>query len=186
MRVVSDELEITAWAEADRDGVIDLILAIQQREFEPSITLDDQPDLVDPTTFYGASGGRFWVARRNGRLVGTIAALVVDENTAVVWKMFVHETARGGDVAGGLMDTLVEWARATGYRTLLLGTTAVMRSAHRFYENTASSRSPPIRCRRCSRAWRSTRCSSAATSPAWSARAPATSALTQSRRRALR
>ena len=54
---MSGELDIAAWCGADRDDVIDLILAIQQGEFELPITLDDQPDLVDPTTFYGARGG---------------------------------------------------------------------------------------------------------------------------------
>jgi GNAT superfamily N-acetyltransferase len=130
---MSGELDIAAWTDADRDDVIGLILSIQQREFELPITLDDQPDLADPPGFYGVAGGRFWVGRRNGELVGTIAALVVDESTAVVRKMFVHKDARGGDVAGRLMETLVEWTRATGYRTLLLGTTSVMRGAHRFY-----------------------------------------------------
>src|SRR5262249_30854238 len=66
-------------------------------------------------------------------VVGTIAAIVIEENTAVIRKMFLRADQRGSGLAATLMNTLVEWARLEGYRTLLLGTTERMTGAHRFY-----------------------------------------------------
>lgn len=43
---------IRPWSDDDRDQVVGLITGIQQREFGLAITADDQPDLLDVTTFY--------------------------------------------------------------------------------------------------------------------------------------
>jgi GrpB-like predicted nucleotidyltransferase (UPF0157 family)/GNAT superfamily N-acetyltransferase len=133
LRFVSAQYDIGEWTAADRDEVVNLILPIQQEEFGIAITADEQPDLLDVPGHYLAGGGRFWVARCCGDVVGSIAARVVDENTVAIRKMFVHRSTRGSGLAGQLMDTLVAWARHAGYRTLLLGTTSVMHGAQRFY-----------------------------------------------------
>jgi GrpB-like predicted nucleotidyltransferase (UPF0157 family) len=47
----------------------------------------------------------------------------------------VHRDQRGASgLAALLMDTVVTWARRSGYRTILLGTTDRMGAAHRFYQ----------------------------------------------------
>jgi len=120
----------------DHDArILDLILRIQRDEFGLAITAADQPDLLDIDAAYLANGGAFWVAETDAdRIVGTIAAMPVDANTAVIRKMFVAAEQRGTGLADALMDTVVSWARATGLPMLLLGTTAVMERAHRFYD----------------------------------------------------
>ena len=52
--------------------VVDLILPIQQKEFNVPITLEEQPDLLDIEGFYIRPGGGFWGAFSGGKLVGTI------------------------------------------------------------------------------------------------------------------
>lgn len=42
--------------------VIDLILQIQQQEYNISITKDDQPDLFTIEEYYQTANGNFWVA----------------------------------------------------------------------------------------------------------------------------
>lgn len=131
---MADDYRILPWTTADRDDVVDLILPIQQDEFGIAITLADQPDLSDVAGFYQAGGGEFWVARHGDDVVGTIAAIVIEENTVAIRKMFVRADHRGGTgLAALLMDTLVGWARRRGFRTILLGTTEVMAGAQRFY-----------------------------------------------------
>jgi len=128
--------EISLWAPPDRDEVVAMILSIQRDEFALAITADDQPDLFDVDLHYRANGGEFWVADADGEVVGTIAAMGVDENTVAIRKMFVRadHRGRGTAVAASLMESLVGWAKRSGYRTLLLGTTDRMGAAHRFYE----------------------------------------------------
>ncbi len=111
------------------------IVAIQHGELDIAITAADQPDLADVAGAYQAGGGEFWVARADGLVVGTIAAIDIGGDAVALRKLFVAREHRGGSgLAARLMDTLVAWARARGVRTIYLGTTAVMNAAHRFYE----------------------------------------------------
>jgi GrpB-like predicted nucleotidyltransferase (UPF0157 family)/GNAT superfamily N-acetyltransferase len=130
-----DDIEIAPFTAADSNAVVGLIVSIQRGEFDLPITIDDQPDLTDVDAGYRTAGGEFFVARARGHVVGTVAAIIVDDNTVALRKMFVHRDHRGaGGLAGRLMDTIVDWSRRAGYRTILLGTTDRMTAAHRFYE----------------------------------------------------
>ena len=125
--------EIAPWTPADRDDVLAFIVAIQRGEFGIEITAEDQPDLADVADAYQAGGGEFWVARAGGEVAGTIAAIRIADDAVALRKMFVAAEHRGDGLAARLMETLVEWARRDGVRTIYLGTTAVMSAAHRFY-----------------------------------------------------
>ena len=126
--------EIAPWSPVDRDDVLAFIVAIQRGEFGIEITAEEQPDLADVGGAYQAGGGEFWVARADGEVGGTIAAIRIAEDAVALRKMFVGAEHRGDGLAARLMETLVEWARREGVRTIYLGTTAVMSAAHRFYE----------------------------------------------------
>lgn len=125
---------IDPWAPGDRDAVTAMIVAIQQGEFALPITADDQPDLADVDAAYRAGGGEFWVAHDDdGAVVGTIAALVFDDDAFAIRKMFVDASQRGSGLAGRLMTTVLTWAQRQGCRVAMLGTTSVMHGAQRFY-----------------------------------------------------
>jgi GNAT superfamily N-acetyltransferase len=118
------------------DGVVSVILPIQQNEFEIPITLDAQPDLKDIPGFYQHGHGNFWVALDGPVVVGTLALLDIGTQQAALRKMFVASSHRGArhGVAAALLDTLLTWCRARDIRTIFLGTTARFLAAHRFYE----------------------------------------------------
>jgi GNAT superfamily N-acetyltransferase len=134
---------IATWSPGDRDDVLAFIVAIQRGEFGIDITADDQPDLADVAGAYQAGGGEFWVARAGGEVAGTIAAIRIADDAVALRKMFVAGEHRGDGLAARLMETLVEWARAGGVRTIYLGTTAVMNAAHRFYAKHGFERIDP-------------------------------------------
>ncbi len=117
-------------------AVIALILGIQREEFGVEITAADQPDLSSIPEFYQHGSGNFWMAIRDGRVIGTIALKDIGNQQAALRKMFVASEARGKDqgVALALLNTLLEWARRHGLREVLLGTTDKFKAAHRFYE----------------------------------------------------
>ncbi|TDO83030.1 acetyltransferase (GNAT) family protein [Flavobacterium chryseum] len=118
------------------DTVIDLVLNIQQKEFNIAITLQDQPDLLDIKNFYYASGGRFWGAFINEELVGTIALIKFDEHAAAIRKMFVKKEYRGKEfsIAQKLLETLIQYCTENEIDDLYLGTVSILEAALRFYE----------------------------------------------------
>jgi ribosomal protein S18 acetylase RimI-like enzyme len=129
-------VRIDAWTPADRDAVLDFILAIQRGEFGVPITAADQPDLGDVAGFYGKGGGGFWVVRDDDGIAGTIGLLDHGDGAAALRKMFVRHDRRGRQhgVADALLATLLAHARANALRVLRLGTRPEMQAAHRFYE----------------------------------------------------
>jgi len=120
----------------DEQQIVDLIVSIQQREFNIPITADDQPDLLDIPDYYQKNRGNFWVALHNEDVVGTISLLDIGNDQAALRKMFVHQHYRGPEkgTARNLLKTLLDWATTKRLREIYLGTTPQFLAAHRFYE----------------------------------------------------
>ena len=116
--------------------VVDLILNIQQKEFNVAITIEDQPDLLNIKNFYYTSGGHFWGAFVNDELVGTIALIKFNDSEAAIRKMFVKKEYRGKEfsIAQKLLDTLLDYCSENEIDDLYLGTITVLEAALRFYE----------------------------------------------------
>ncbi|TRX33241.1 GNAT family N-acetyltransferase [Flavobacterium sp. ZT3R18] len=118
------------------EAVIDLILTIQQKEFNVPITLEDQPDLLEINNFYHQRGGCFWGAFIDGELIGTIALVKYDDKAGAIRKMFVKKEYRGKElfIAQQLLDTLIAYSKENGLQHLYLGTVSILEAALRFYE----------------------------------------------------
>ncbi|WP_445430542.1 GNAT family N-acetyltransferase [Chryseobacterium indoltheticum] len=116
--------------------IIDLVLNIQQKEFNVPITIEDQPDLMQIEDFYFANGGSFWGAFIDGELVGTIALVKFDEKAAAIRKMFVKKEFRGKEygIAQKLLETLITYCQKNGIDEVYLGTVSILEAALRFYE----------------------------------------------------
>lgn len=129
-------IEIVPYEPQHANGVVAVILPIQQAEFGIPISLESQPDLHDIPTFYQKGLGNFWVALAGKEVVGTIALLDIGNKQAALRKMFVKAAYRGREhgVARRLLESLFQWCRARGIRKVYLGTTAKFLAAHRFYE----------------------------------------------------
>ncbi|MBK7791638.1 MAG: GNAT family N-acetyltransferase [Betaproteobacteria bacterium] len=129
-------IQILPFSPQYADGVVSVILPIQQTEFDIPITLDAQPDLTSIPAFYQRADGNFWVALDDGKVVGTVALLDIGNHQAALRKMFVAATHRGSahGVARQLLSTLIAWCRTKDVTAVYLGTTAKFLAAHRFYE----------------------------------------------------
>ena len=116
---------VADFSAADQQGVLNVILPIQQREFGIPITEADQPDLTNIPGFYQSGTGGFWVARSNDEVVGTVGLKDIGAEQAALRKMFVAAPFRGREfgVAGRLLDALLAHARARGVAGIFLGTT---------------------------------------------------------------
>lgn len=93
--------------------VVDLILHIQKDEYNIAITKEDQPDLLDIENFYQRGNGNFWVALREGTVVGTVALLDAGDRKAALRKMFVKQNYRGKtfNVSNQLLHHAIGWAK---------------------------------------------------------------------------
>jgi N-acetylglutamate synthase-like GNAT family acetyltransferase len=132
----STEISIRPLDNRHSRAIIDLILPIQQNEFQVNITLEGQPDLMDIENAYLATGGNFWGAFDGEYLIGTIALLKATERMAALRKMFVRQAWRGkkNGIAGALLKTLTDYCRDNGIKSLYLGTVPQLKAAQRFYE----------------------------------------------------
>jgi N-acetylglutamate synthase-like GNAT family acetyltransferase len=129
-------IEIARFADSDQQGVIDVILPIQRDEFGIPITIEDQPDLRSIPNFYQTGKGDFWVAKSEGKIIGTIGLKDIGNSQAALRKMFVSARfrGRGSGVAAQLLGQLLTEARSREISDIFLGTTEKFLAAHRFYE----------------------------------------------------
>ena len=139
-------IRIEPYAAHHRNSLIEMILAIQQDEFDLPITYGEQKDLHDINAAYRIGAGQFWVAQAPNTppdfVVGSLGlhdmgADGAGKRQGALRKMFVREKFRGGGeqgVATQLVKTLEGHAKRNGIVELYLGTTEAFRAAHRFYE----------------------------------------------------
>ncbi|MES2646982.1 MAG: GNAT family N-acetyltransferase [Bacteroidota bacterium] len=130
------EVIIRIYSDYYKKSITKLILKIQNEEFGIPITLNQQPDLNQISQFYQAGNGNFWVALLEGKTIGTISLLGLQNRKAALRKMFVDKLYRGPDFGVGqkLLNTLFDWAKQKGIEEIVLGTTERFTAAQRFYE----------------------------------------------------
>ncbi len=129
------ETIITPYKDIYQQDVVDLILHIQQNEFNVPVTREDQPDLMNIPDFYQVRNGNFWVAVRDGKVIGTIALIDCGNARGALRKMFVDAQHRGkqSGIGQALLDTLLAWAKERDYQEIILGTHEKLHAAQRFY-----------------------------------------------------
>ncbi len=127
---------IETYQEKYKAGITQLILNIQQNEFNVPVTISDQPDLLDIENFYFRKDGNFWLAVENERVLGTIALIDMGNRQSALRKMFVHKDYRGKEKGIGqlLLNTLMSWCHQKGINEVYLGTVEQLHAAKRFYE----------------------------------------------------
>ncbi|MGV1050262.1 MAG: bifunctional helix-turn-helix transcriptional regulator/GNAT family N-acetyltransferase [Solirubrobacterales bacterium] len=77
---------------------------------------------------------RGWVAEVDGERAGAIFCTAEDGETARLRMLFVEPWARGARVGARLIEACVDFARAAGYRRMVLWTTDQQVAARRLYQ----------------------------------------------------
>ncbi|MGG0463733.1 GNAT family N-acetyltransferase [Priestia aryabhattai] len=133
---MSESIIIQPYTSKYQQQVVDLILHIQQQEYQIPITEKDQPDLFKIENFYQQGNGNFWVAVCNEKVVGSVALIDIGSRQVALRKMFVAKSYRGATfkTAYRLLHTAIAWAKEKEVEGIYLGTTLQYRAAHRFYE----------------------------------------------------
>ena len=130
------KIDISKYKGTYNKAVVDLILTIQQIEFNIPIDIEAQPDLKNIPEFYQTGNGNFWVAKMDETIVGTIALLDIGNSNVALRKMFVKSAFRGREWGVGLslLNSVFEWAIEKRLSNIFLGTTEKFLAAQRFYE----------------------------------------------------
>lgn len=128
---------IKIYKERYKEEIINLILFVQNNEFQLNISVEEQSDILDIQTHYLKDGGNFWVAlNESEKVVGSIGLQKKTIEIFVLKKFFVYLEYRGKEysVGQGLFDVLIEYSKQQGITTILLDTPSIAKRSHHFYE----------------------------------------------------
>lgn len=129
-------LSIRPFERADERSLVELVLHCQNDGTRPSVSVEDQPELLRVEEVYFAGRGGFWVAEDYGTLAGSIGLLDCGKGVGILKKFFTYEPYRSEPHHLGrqLYAVLLDHARTHGFRTLYLDTPKNTGRAHKFYE----------------------------------------------------
>ena len=91
---------------------------------------------------------RIWIAERHGELVGSVAVVAESLETAQLRWFLVAPDARGEGLGQRLLDEAIAFARAEGYRRMILWTVAGLEAAGRRYAAAGFVRTRQLPARR--------------------------------------
>ena len=128
-------MQIRQFIQSDTEEIIALVLHCQNDGSRPVVTVENQTDLLQIQEKYIAGGGNFWVAADNGKIAASIGLMNYGKGVGILKKFFVYEAYRGAPHHLGrqLYDTLLQFAKANGFKTLILDTPKNTDRAHKFY-----------------------------------------------------
>ena len=119
---------------ADAHAVIDLIgrvFAEYDFIWDPATEV---PDLFDLEQRYAGDAGGFWVARLDGRVVGSVGVERLADGRAELHRLYLDASLRGRGVGRALVEAVLDWCRAAGVPRLTLWSDTRFDRAHRLYE----------------------------------------------------
>jgi GNAT superfamily N-acetyltransferase len=132
--VASQAIVIELARSADAPAVIDLIgrvFAEYDFIWDPATEV---PDLFDLEHHYGGDAGAFWVARLDGRVVGSVGVERLADGRAELHRLYLDASLRGRGVGRALVEAVLGWCRAAGVPRLTLWSDTRFDRAHRLYE----------------------------------------------------
>lgn len=94
--------------------------------------LDDEDLYKIPEVYSGK--GRFWVAIKGDKVIGTVSIRDMGNSVAKLNRMFVSTDYHGTGVGKSLLDHAIKFAKKKNFKKIILNTHLNMTRAHKFYE----------------------------------------------------
>ncbi len=127
--------DITEYNDEFQKAVINLV-GKELRSWKVLAPSDDpitDEDLYNIPTLY-AGRNRFWVALKDGEVIGTVGVREFKDDTAIIRRMFVLDEFHGAGVGQSLLDTAIRFVRKNKYKEIILNSHPLLTRSHRFYQ----------------------------------------------------
>jgi putative acetyltransferase len=103
-------------------------------EYGLAIAVDGVDEhLAQPAGYFHARGGEFWVVEDGGRIVATVGALPNDSETVELKALYVYPSIRRQGWGRRLTKLVMDYARTTSKKRVLLWSDTRFTDAHRLY-----------------------------------------------------
>jgi putative acetyltransferase len=129
-----DAIVIEPAHEADAPAIIALIGRVFAEYGFTWNPTTEVPDLFDLDRHYGGEAGAFWVARLDGRVVGSVGVERLPDGRAELHRLYLDATLRGRGVGRALVEAVLAWCRRAGIAHLTLWSDTRFERAHGLYE----------------------------------------------------
>lgn len=126
---MSATVEIKKFQSEDQKAVVELIDSIMKQEFHEDQGAYPIQDIESIEKSYGKIGDVFFVAKSQGKVIGTVAIKKEDERTGLLRRLFVAASHRKKRIGEMLIDRALQYCREVGYQELVFKTTSRMKGA---------------------------------------------------------
>ncbi|WP_417719715.1 GNAT family N-acetyltransferase [Salipiger sp.] len=129
------DVELAPYTAADRDWLVGRHRALYARDegFDESFPALVEEILIAFEAEHDAHRERGWIAREDGARLGSIFCVRLDDETAKLRLFLLEPEARGKRLGQRMLDTCMAFARAAGYRRIVLWTHESHRAACALY-----------------------------------------------------
>ncbi|MCL5030197.1 MAG: helix-turn-helix domain-containing GNAT family N-acetyltransferase [Bacteroidetes bacterium] len=128
-----DTIEIIRYSPSNKEYFKQLNFEWLQKYFE--IENEDIKILSDPENEIIKKGGEIFLARYEGEIVGTCAAIKLDKENFELAKLCVTEKAQGKQIGKKLALAVIGFTYAKGAKAVLLETARSLKAAIKLYES---------------------------------------------------
>lgn len=140
-----NEARIRTVADDDALDLIELIGSVFGEYRHCVMDVDgEMPELRGMATYIAQQGGEYWVAERDGRIVG-MGGYSKNGEGIELRKLYVHRRERGTGLGGRIASRVEEAAKARGAAFIDLWSDTKFTTAHAFYERRGYVRGPETR-----------------------------------------
>ena len=84
--------------------------------------------------YHDESKENMWIAEVNGKPVGVIAVIKVNDATAQLRWFLIEPEERGKRIGHKLMQTLIDFCKENGYKHIFLWTVNILKAARHIYK----------------------------------------------------
>lgn len=124
-------LNIRRFAPGDGSSVKTLINNIMTAEFKESGSAYPTQDIENLPDSYKGLGEAFFVAEKDGKIVGTVAIKKEDDRIALLRRLFLDSSCRGQNLGIKLIERALKFSEEVGYDEVVFKTTSQMEGAIR-------------------------------------------------------
>lgn len=133
---MEEKLLIRDFVEEDLDYIVKRHGKIYEREYNFDDTFIDyvKKPLYKFYENFDSNKENIWIAEYEGNIVGFIALVKVNEETAQLRWFLLEKEMRGKGIGSKLMSTLLNFAREKNYKNIYLWTVDFLDAARHLYE----------------------------------------------------